>query len=198
MKFCTDCCIDMPKTKFSIGTNKDGLQSVCKLCVKIRNHKYIKTEAGVISTIYGSQRASSKSRLHEMPNYSKEELAIWLYNNGFKVLYDKWVDSDYDKWEKPSCDRHDDYKPYTFDNIELKTWRENDAKQKQDIHLGRSTSGKAHCKVVVQYDLDGNFIDEFYSIQEASKCTNSHQGHIVSVCGGKRKSHNGFKWKYKE
>ena len=50
---------------------------------------------------------------------------------------------------------------------------------------------------VIQMDLEGNFIEEFESITEASIKTNSSLSKICSVCKGNRKSTNNFKWKYK-
>ena len=50
---------------------------------------------------------------------------------------------------------------------------------------------------VIQMDLEGNFIEEFKSITEASIKTNSSLSKICSVCKGNRKSTNNFKWKYK-
>jgi hypothetical protein len=50
---------------------------------------------------------------------------------------------------------------------------------------------------VIQMDIEGNFINEFKSIKEAAESTKTHNGKIVQVCKGQRKSSNGFKWKYK-
>ena len=36
----------------------------------------------------------------------------------------------------PSIDRKDDYKPYTFDNIQLTTWQQNKAKGHEDCKNG--------------------------------------------------------------
>ena len=51
---------------------------------------------------------------------------------------------------------------------------------------------------VLQYDLDSNFIREFYSITEASIMTNSLSPLIQKVCKGERNKHNNFIWKYKD
>ncbi|NDF17447.1 MAG: hypothetical protein EB079_05720 [Verrucomicrobia bacterium] len=50
---------------------------------------------------------------------------------------------------------------------------------------------------IIQMDIDGNFIAEFKSIKEAAELTKTHNGKIVQVCKGQRKSSNGFRWKYK-
>jgi hypothetical protein len=59
------------------------------------------------------------------------------------------------------------------------------------IHFGN------YEREVIQMDIDGNFIKEFKSIKEAAELTKTHNGKIVQVCKGQRKSSNGFRWKYK-
>jgi hypothetical protein len=49
---------------------------------------------------------------------------------------------------------------------------------------------------VKQLDLDGNLIKVWGSILDAENGTNSSSSKIVSVCKGKRKTHNNFKWEY--
>lgn len=56
---------------------------------------------------------------------------------------------------------------------------------------------KALAKPVQQISLETNeIIAEFISVTEAAKQTNSDVGKISSVATGKRKSHNGFGWRY--
>ena len=79
-------------------------------------------------------------------------------NNDFNIIYDRWVALNYDKDEKPSFDRIDSKKGYSFDNIQIMTWRENNIK-------GRNENKK--CKKVAQYTLEGNFLKQFNSISKA-------------------------------
>ncbi len=51
-------------------------------------------------------------------------------------------------------------------------------------------------KVVQQFSLKGQFINEFKSVAEASKQTNCNKTSISKVCRGERKSCGGFCWKY--
>lgn len=50
---------------------------------------------------------------------------------------------------------------------------------------------------IIQYDLNGNLINEYYSLTEASEKTNSDFRLIQKVCKGERNKHNGYKWSYK-
>ena len=49
---------------------------------------------------------------------------------------------------------------------------------------------------VDQYDLDGNLIKEWYSMNEASRTLNLIQQNISKCCHGKRNTVGGFKWKF--
>lgn len=49
---------------------------------------------------------------------------------------------------------------------------------------------------VLQYDLQGNFIKEYFCIEEAREVTNAVS--IGKVCRGKRKTSGGFIWRYKD
>ena len=62
-----------------------------------------------------------------------------------------------------------------------------------------------HCKNmehygfnVLQYSIDGQFISEYPSYNEAERQTGIHHAHISSCCRGKRKTAGGFIWKNKE
>lgn len=67
---------------------------------------------------------------------------------------------------------------------------------KYNNNYGENT--KKLCKPVLQYDLNGNFIKEYYGANEASRqlkigCTN-----ICKCCRGERKKTKGFVFKYKK
>ncbi len=183
---------------------KDGHLNKCKECVKenSRNNEknnskselsYCKTEKGVIRVIYKTQVSNSKRRGHELPEYTKEQLSEWLYNNGFKELYDIWKNSNYDKKLKPSCDRQNDFKKYSFDNIKLTTWDSNKKNQITDIYIGRSTSGK-RCKKLLQLDSNKNLIAEYVSFSSAKRSMKYSMERSIRTG---RKDNNGFFWIYK-
>lgn len=52
-------------------------------------------------------------------------------------------------------------------------------------------------KPVLQYDMEMNFIAEYYSCREATRQTGVHNGDIICVCKGKYKQAGGFIWRYK-
>ena len=73
-------------------------------------------------------------------------------------------------------------------------WRYFKEIPQQQINVGNLNKGN---KKVVQYDLNGNFIAEFNSMQEASLRTGIDANAISHCCRGVRKSVKNFIWKYK-
>ena len=53
-------------------------------------------------------------------------------------------------------------------------------------------------KVVCQYDLEMNFIQEFISINEASRTTGVNNSSIIRCCKGNVKTAGNFLWRYKD
>ena len=174
----------------------DGYLNKCIECTKkdVKGSNYDKTEKGVVRIMYKTQVRNSKARKMELPNYTKQELKEWLYKNNFKSLYDNWVSSGFDKSKKPSVDRLDDFKPYSFENIRLVTWEENKAHQNRDILNATGTSGRC-CKAVIQYDKYGNILAEYHSYSFAKRTV----GYSFEKClkNGTPSRIDGTYWKYK-
>lgn len=55
---------------------------------------------------------------------------------------------------------------------------------------------KRKAKAVVQFDMNGNKIEEFISIHEANEKTGVHRQDISNCCKGAYKQAGGFIWKY--
>ena len=67
-----------------------------------------------------------------------------------------------------------------------------------DKHIGETrvylNTGKA--KKVLQYDLNGKYINEYESINQAGRSLGITSSHIGECCRGKIKSYKGFVWRY--
>ena len=197
-KYCYACETSRAISFFSKDKNRsDGLKYECKICAKNIADAYKRTKRGLISKILQSQRSNVKKRNHKPPNYTLDELYDWVtLQPTFNKLYDNWVKSDYKKELIPSIDRKDDKLSYTFDNIQLMTWKENHDKAGEDIRKGKLVSDKAH-KAVIQLTKNGVYIDEFVSASEAARVTGANQASISSCCLGTYKTSGGYCWEFK-
>lgn len=192
------CCGDILSIdNFSKDKSKaDGLQAYCKECRKVNALKYKRTKQGLCAYLFGNQKQNSKKRGHTPPSYTKQEIEQWLLGQAvFHRLYDKWVDSNYDKMMTPSIDRKNDSIGYTLDNIQLMTWQDNENKAHVDMSIGILNNGNP-AKEVMQYGKNNELINIFHSTQEASISTGIYQSGISNACSGKVKSAGGFTWKY--
>lgn len=60
--------------------------------------------------------------------------------------------------------------------------------------------GKANCKPVLQYSLDGELIAEYESSMDAQRkniANKFNNKYIADCCKGRRKTHKGYIWRYK-
>ena len=173
---------------------KNGYLGHCNICSTNKNKIYLHSVNGLISQIYSIQKLSSRRRNHDMPSYSKKELKDWILNNSkFKSLYEKWVKENYSNDLKPSIDRLNDYNGYSIDNIQLITWAENRDKNYFDMKNGINTK---QSKSICQYSLEGLFIKEYHSINNANIETNVSSSSISKCCSGIYGNAGGFKWEY--
>lgn len=194
MKECSNCFEIKIESDF-YKSGKGTLRSNCKKCSDTKEINYRRTIKGLILGIYRSQVGSSKKRGHKPPSYSKEYLLKWVQlQPNFEKLYNNWVESGYKKDLKPSVNRLKDNIPYTHDNIELVTWKEN----KEDQY-NKSKNGEIgnELKPIIKYSTEGIQIKEFTSINEAVRETGLAQGNLWKVLNGIGKTLGGYIWKYK-
>lgn len=167
-----------------------------------------KTPEGWYGKIYRAMCSRNREKFGlELP-FTKEEFINWIeenYYEKFVKLFKEYVDSDCDKYLCPSIDRIDDYKSYTFDNMQLMTWKENDIKGTNGIKNKVSCAevGKKYCsKTVMQYDTENNLLMVFSSTHEVERITGIDSSLIAHACrkyrNGKSGYAKGFLWHYKE
>jgi hypothetical protein len=119
VKKCSNCEVTKTIDAFSVNS-KGHLLSICKDCMCKKSIEYYRSVKGLIKSIFRTQKKASKIRGHKPPAYTFEELYNWILSQShFKKLYDRWVESGYKKDLRPSIDRLDDSKGYSFDNIQL-------------------------------------------------------------------------------
>ena len=197
MKKCASCGEVKPVDDFHKSkSRKDGRKPYCKKCRAERAKNSVRTLRGKALKIYAKQKERSELRGHQPPTYTKEEFISWLLSNQkYLRLYDNWVKSGYKRSLSPSCDRLDNYKGYSFDNIRVVTWEENMVKGHSDVKNGLNNKQN---KAVIQMDLNGNELKEYHSMRHAGRQTGVYYQNIWAACNGRITKSGGFRWRYAE
>ena len=174
--------------------DKEGVSTRCKKCHQVIIIRVNRSKDGKLKKIYDKQCQSSLKRGHERPLYTKKEFVDKFINDlDYMRHYYSWVISNYSKDYAPSFDRKDDYKGYSFDNIQIMYWFENNNKGSLDVKEGRNNK---HSKAVTGTNIKTGEKVSFHSINEAGR--NGFCSSLVGLCAkNKRNKHNGFTWEYK-
>lgn len=147
--------------------------------------KYRKTKKGVLTNIY--HHCKSRRNIE----FTLKEFQIkYLEDNTFNKLYNEWVKNNYNIQFKPTLDRIDCLKNYSFDNIHWLSW--NDNRYKQRMELKRIRAKKV---LMIKENM---IIKEFNSQREAVLETGLSQSNLSLCLNDKRKYCGGYQWKYKD
>lgn len=175
--------------------------------VKEARQRSKRTVKGWLTKVYSSMKRASKDRNMDLPNFTKQELWDWIYNNYsfvFPELFNIWVVSGCLKEKVPSLNRLDDFKSYSLDNLELVTWDINNKKGSTSIKAITTVHQKLgiiakelFSRPVIQKDKTGKIINSFPSVRDASRhISGTDHSTISKVCRKELKSHKGFVWVY--
>lgn len=164
VRTCIKCGKTLSTIHFYAAKNgKEGLKGECKACTL----EYSRSFKQLPRRMYRNQVEHSKSRGHPRPAYTVEEFSSWvLTHSDYEELYNQYVNSGYSKEMVPSVDRIDATKPYTFDNIQLITFKEN-----MRLH-GEDNKKSLGTPVMVAIAATGEIVASFISIAEACRCLN--------------------------
>ena len=84
-----------------------------------------------------------------------------------------------------------------LENLELVTRKENNNYGTHNERIAKTlTNRKDLSKSVLQYDKQGNLIKEWCSLMEVERQLGFANGNISKCCNGRRKTANGYVWKY--
>lgn len=129
---------------------------------------------------------------HLVQGYKKEDEK---HNRGECTLTKEWiVENIFSKpcthcgktgWEIIGCNRLDNSKPHTPDNVEPCC-----------EECNKKLNFKEMSKQVFQYTLEGELIGVWESTQEIERKLGFCHSKISACCLGKRKTHKGFRWGY--
>ncbi len=154
------------------------------------------------SKMYSAMKTRNRKNFNlELP-FSRNEFKDWInnnYQNELEKLFNIYVENNFDKYKVPSVDRIDDYKSYTFDNMQLLSWKENDIKGSECEKNKKSCSDmskKYWSKAIEQLDLKGNIVNAYCSVREAERQTGFDASSISKCCRGEAFTSKGYKWRY--
>lgn len=171
---------DIPRYKGLYQASNMG--RIRRLRRSIINHGTVTTKKGAI--ISQSYTSKGYRRVHIHFNGKiKEELAHRLVAEAFVP----------NPQEMPFVNHKDEDKTNNFpENLE---WCDCAYNNNYGTRIKRSVE-KQSAKVL-QYTLDGRFVAEYPSINEAGRKTKISAGHICHVCKGMRPNAGGYVWHYK-
>jgi len=194
-KKCTKCGEIKPKTEFYTRKNRpSGVRPSCKKCEISNRIDYQRSLVGLVSRIYSNQRRNCRYRGYENPIYTKKELLEFLLSSSkYLELHSDWVNSGYKIGLSPSVDGIDDYKTYSIKNIQVVTWKENRELYYDSVKSGINTKD---CLPIIKMDLEGNEIEEYFSIAEAGR-KNKMRGQNITRAHKKNTISGGYRWKLK-
>jgi hypothetical protein len=84
------------------------------------------------------------------------------------------------------------------DNTDWDSWRDSIKNRKTDYSKFLNLTHEKNKKPVLQFDMNGNFLNEFDCAANAARLLgHNNGGNITNCCKGRCKSTMGYKWKYK-
>ena len=161
----------------------------------------IVTKLKRLTKIYGRMKRDNKNKFNIDLPFTKDEFKKWLddnYKTEIRRMLTEYKNSNYIKGLCPSVDRIDDYKSYTFDNMQLITWKENNDKGRISLKNKKQCSEMAKrvwSKKVIQKDLDGNVIATFNSTHDVERLLGYDSSLIARACRLNKVS-KGYRWEY--
>ncbi len=148
---------------------------------------WLRTYKGLTGNMYAKIRERCKRNGRQNDEFSVAEFRAWLTQTPIRGLFERWAKCGYQTDRRPSVDRIDPLRGYTFDNMQVITAKENRVK-------GDKEKGILRGKPVFQLSTSGSVIATYPSITAALKATRINN--ISDVVNGRRKLAAGFFWKF--
>jgi hypothetical protein len=184
-KLCKNACqaIYVEKNRKQINKKRRNYNKTHKVKIKNQRKKY-KQSTPWAYVFYGIKQRCNNQKNSRYKYYGGRGIKCLLSKEEVKSLWyrDKaWL------LKRPSIDRKDNDGDYTYNNCQF---------IEQSLNFSKRNSQIAS-KIVLQFDLQGNFIREWKSVRRASIEMQISESTISKCARGQLKTSYGFIWKYK-
>jgi len=173
-----------------------GLRPECKECNKLRD----RTKEGRLKQIFNAQKSHRNYKKLSLPEYTLGEFVEWGLNQSkYNEIHNNWVVSGYKKELSPSVDRIKNELGYSFNNIQLVTWKHNFKKSNIDIREGRLVTINlwyGGIKPIIGNNIDTGEVKKFISVSDAKRKLQLQSGNICKVLKGTRNHTGNWTFKY--
>lgn len=142
---------------------------------------------GLSANLYAKILERSRRNNKDNSQFTLAEFREWLSKTDIHRLYGRWKEYGYKTNQRPSVDRIDPLRGYTFDNIQIITAEENRKKGDEEKIILWGIP-------VHQISMSGTIIAKYPSIKVASQITGINRNNISTVINKKRKSAGGYHW----
>lgn len=143
----------------------------------IKHKEWLHTQKGRASTLLNAYNNKDRKLGRGIGNLTSD----WIVENIFPKPCVHCGKTD---WRKIGCNRLDNSKPHTTDNVEPCCKECNDKLHKEEIS-----------KEVYQYTIDGELVNVWSSTKECGRNGYCQSG-VANCAIGKQKIHKGYKWSY--
>lgn len=152
--------------------------------------KFRHTEKGLLTNLYQKLKSRNIKNGYGELDFSLDDFKKWSdETENFHRLFRIWCFDDYNKKSKPSVDRINPKKGYTFENMQWLSWSEN-------YYKGIAEVSNKKEKPIVMYK-DGIVLGKFKSLKEAQYFLGmSSNGNISENLKGNRNTVKGFNFEY--
>lgn len=151
---------------------------------------YRKTIKGFTTYLYYNMKVRNIRRFGVALPFTSGQFRVWLITRPeFNPLWTNWVQSGRRRDLTPSVDRIDCMQPYTFDNMQLMRFQDNNRKTTIENPLYKN-------KAVLVFDWSGELLGRFPSTKDCGNTLRLRKESIARCARRERRTYRGLTFVY--